>query len=45
MVMQRGRQVEVIDAADLAAHRVQADYTRTLMEASAGFRRTAGASA
>jgi peptide/nickel transport system ATP-binding protein len=45
MVMQRGRTVEVIDAADLATHRVQADYTRTLMEASAGFRRTAGANA
>ena len=37
MVMQRGREVETLDAADLAAHRVQADYTRTLMQASAGF--------
>ncbi|MBI3367224.1 MAG: ABC transporter ATP-binding protein [Burkholderiales bacterium] len=39
MVMQRGRQVELVAAADLAAHRVQADYTRALMAASAGFRR------
>jgi len=45
MVMQRGRTVEVIDATDLAAHRVQADYTRMLMEASDGFRRTANAPA
>jgi peptide/nickel transport system ATP-binding protein len=41
MVMQRGRTVEVLDAADLAAHRVQADYTRRLMAASAGFTRAA----
>ena len=39
MVMQRGRMVEMIAAADLAAHRVQADYTRSLMQASLGFRR------
>ena len=39
MVMQRGRAVEMLSANDLAAHRVQADYTRSLMEASAGFRR------
>jgi peptide/nickel transport system ATP-binding protein len=42
MVMQRGRTVETLAAADLAAHRVQADYTRSLMQAAAGFRRAAG---
>ena len=41
LVMQRGRQVEQVAAADLAAHRVQADYTRRLMAASAGFNRAA----
>ncbi len=40
LVMQRGRTVEVIAAADLAAHRVQADYTRALMTASVGFTRS-----
>lgn len=45
MVMQRGRTVETLPAADLAASRVQADYTRTLMQASVGFRRTPEASA
>ena len=39
LVMQRGRQVEEVAAADLAAGRVAADYTRQLMRASAGFRR------
>jgi peptide/nickel transport system ATP-binding protein len=39
MVMRRGQVVEQIASADLAAHRVQADYTRSLMTASAGFRR------
>jgi peptide/nickel transport system ATP-binding protein len=39
MVMQRGRAVETLAAADLAAQRVQADYTRSLMQASAGFSR------
>ena len=39
MVMQRGRCVEQLAAADLAAHRVQAAYTRSLMDAAAGFRR------
>jgi peptide/nickel transport system ATP-binding protein len=39
MVMQRGRTVEVLQAADLAAHRVAADYTRSLMTASIGFTR------
>ncbi len=39
MVMQRGRAVETLDSADLAARRVQADYTRSLMAAAAGFQR------
>ena len=39
MVMRRGRTVESVSASDLAAHRVADDYTRRLMEASAGFRR------
>jgi len=37
MVMQRGKVVEVVAASDLAAHRVSADYTRSLMAASVGF--------
>jgi len=37
--------VETLPAADLAASRVQADYTRSLMQASAGFRRTPAAAA
>ncbi len=37
MVMQRGRAVETLAAADLAAQRVQDGYTRSLMQASAGF--------
>jgi peptide/nickel transport system ATP-binding protein len=41
LVMRRGHAVEMLAAADLAAQRVQADYTRSLMEASAGFRRAA----
>ena len=41
LVMRRGQAVEQIAAADLAAHRVQAEYTRGLMEASVGFRRVA----
>ena len=41
LVMQRGRAVETVDAADLAAHRVQDDYTRRLMQASLGFSRSA----
>jgi peptide/nickel transport system ATP-binding protein len=40
MVMRRGQVVEQISAGDLAARRVQADYTRELMVASAGFRRS-----
>ena len=40
LVMQRGRAVEEVAAQDLAARRVQAGYTRDLMEASAGFRRS-----
>jgi peptide/nickel transport system ATP-binding protein len=39
MVMRRGQVVEELASADLAAHRVQAEYTRQLMTASAGFRR------
>jgi len=39
LVMQRGKAVETVAAADLAAHRVQADYTRSLMQASLGFQR------
>ncbi|MFT3818969.1 MAG: ABC transporter ATP-binding protein [Rubrivivax sp.] len=38
-VMQRGRIVETLASADLAAGRVQHDYTRTLMAAAEGFRR------
>ena len=41
LVMQRGRAVETVAAADLAAHRVQDGYTRSLMTAAAGFRRSA----
>ena len=40
MVMQRGQTVELVNAADLAASRVNHPYTRNLMEASSGFRRT-----
>ncbi len=43
LVMQRGRAVETLAASDLAAHRVQAEYTRALMVASIGFRRGAAA--
>jgi peptide/nickel transport system ATP-binding protein len=43
MVMQRGRTVEMLSAADLAAHRVTHEYTRNLMIASSGFRRAAAA--
>ena len=42
-VMQRGRVVETLAAADLAAQRVQADYTRSLRGAAAGFRRSTAA--
>ena len=41
MVMQRGRTVELLSAADLAASRVADEYTRNLMVASTGFRRKA----
>jgi peptide/nickel transport system ATP-binding protein len=37
MVMRAGQAVEMLASSDLAAARVQADYTRGLMEASAGF--------
>ncbi len=40
MVMQRGETIELVSSADLAAHRVAHEYTRSLMEASTGFRRT-----
>ena len=40
MVMQRGRAVEFVAAADLAAQRVAAEYTKSLMQASVGFSRT-----
>jgi len=43
MVMQRGETVELVSSADLAASRVTHDYTRRLMEASIGFRRTRAA--
>ena len=39
LVMHRGQAVEELAADDLAAHRVQADYTRSLMQASLGFQR------
>ncbi len=42
LVMQRGRAVETLAAADLAARRVQAPYTQRLMAAAAGFVRPAG---
>ncbi len=41
MVMQRGRTVEMLSSADLAANQVQDPYTRNLMVASTGFRRDA----
>lgn len=41
MVMQRGKTVEMVTSADLASHRVSDPYTQKLMEASAGFRRSA----
>ena len=40
MVMQRGQTVELLSAADLAASRVASPYTRALMQASSGFRRS-----
>lgn len=39
LVMQQGRMVEVLAAADLAAARVQDSYTQRLMQAAEGFRR------
>ena len=41
MVMQRGKTVEMLSSADLAAHRVKDPYTQNLMVASGGFRRDA----
>jgi peptide/nickel transport system ATP-binding protein len=43
MVMQRGETVELVSSADLAANRVAHGYTRSLMEASTGFRRARAA--
>jgi peptide/nickel transport system ATP-binding protein len=43
MVMQRGRTVEFLDSADLAARKVVDPYTARLMEASSGFQRKASA--
>jgi peptide/nickel transport system ATP-binding protein len=45
MVMQRGRVVEQLSAADLTAGRAQAEGTRQLMAASAGFTRPTAATA
>ncbi len=39
VVMRRGQVVEALASSDLAAQRVQTDYTRGLMQASAGFQR------
>jgi peptide/nickel transport system ATP-binding protein len=41
MVMQNGREVELLTAADLASRNVGQDYTRSLLVASEGFRRSA----
>ncbi len=41
MVMAGGRAVETLAADELSSGRVMSEYTRTLMEASAGFRRRA----
>jgi peptide/nickel transport system ATP-binding protein len=41
MVMQRGSAVEMLSSADLAANKVVDPYTLRLMQASAGFKRTA----
>ncbi len=43
MVMQRGETVELVSSVDLAASRVTHEYTRSLMEASIGFRRARAA--
>ncbi len=37
LVMQRGQTIERVSAANLAARRVQEEYTRRLMQASSGF--------
>ncbi len=42
LVMQRGQTVELLAASDLAQQRVTQDYTRRLMQACAGFKRTPG---
>ena len=43
MVMQRGRTVEMLPSADLAARQVTNAYTLSLMEASTGFKRRVAA--
>jgi len=40
-VLLHGKAVETVGAADLAAHRVQTDCTRILMQAAVGFQRAA----
>jgi peptide/nickel transport system ATP-binding protein len=39
-VMQNGEVIETLAAPDLAAHRVEKDYTKRLLKASEGFART-----
>lgn len=41
MVMQHGREVELLSSVDLASGNVTQDYTRSLLVASEGFRRSA----
>jgi len=41
MVMQHGQEVELLSSADLATRNVAQDYTRSLLTASEGFRRSA----
>jgi peptide/nickel transport system ATP-binding protein len=41
MVMQHGCEVELLSSADLAARQVTQDYTRSLLTASEGYRRSA----
>ena len=40
LVMQQGRMVEQVDAVALAESRVEQDYTKQLMRAAVGFRRS-----
>jgi peptide/nickel transport system ATP-binding protein len=41
MVMQHGREVELLASADLVSRNVSQDYTRNLLVASEGFQRSA----